>query len=224
MSREHVFGRYVYHPNKQVLIKRDLNRSDVGRILESYPDDPAARLPVDLSVFDPDDMIIGSGPVTQCGISLTDRCQLRCSYCSNSSEGSGRTLDIRQVSAFIDNMVEWRSRTDAKEPFRISFTGDGEPTLEWEIFEASVHHARDVTDDAGLETHLYLTTNGVMDDRKRDFIASEFDDILISYDGDPSLNAEHRPRSDGSDVSVIVEQTIESVSGRNPHTSIRSTF
>lgn len=198
--------------------------SHVEGILSSYPDDPAARLSEDLSFFDSEEITVERGPVTQCGICLTDCCQLRCTYCSNSSDNTGDTLNVSQVAYFIREMAELRLATDSDERFRITFSGGGEPTLNWDLFQSSVLSAKEITEELGLKTSLYLTTNGMVDDTKIDFIISNFDNVMVSYDGSPLLNARHRPRADGKDVSSTVERTIDGLSAKMDSVSIRSTF
>jgi sulfatase maturation enzyme AslB (radical SAM superfamily) len=120
--------------------------------------------------------------VTQLILTVTRRCNLRCSYCPTAKDG-WPSLDTPAALRAIDLFVERYGGGDIK-------LFGGEPLLEPEVVRAVFERAREL---AGVR-RVYLSTNGLgLDPEWLAFLRSHDKAILtLSMDGKPEDHRRHR--------------------------------
>ena len=118
---------------------------------------------------------------------LTTRCNLCCSYCYNAGERSSiteQTLSFDIAKAGID----WYFKNNSSRHVR--FYGPGEPTQEFELMKGIVDYAREV---GGKIVSTEIQTNGIFDEKTRDWCLNNFNIMWMSFDGLPKIQNKYRP-------------------------------
>lgn len=91
-------------------------------------------------VDEPIQVAVGCPPVV--AVILNERCNLNCVYCSESSttRHTSMTMSVlmKSIEEFLLKYVIQNIKTGYEEPFRIVFTGGGEPTFDWDLFKEAV--------------------------------------------------------------------------------------
>jgi uncharacterized protein len=148
-----------------------------------------------------------SGIPRPVGVSLflTTACNLRCTYCYASagdavSESMPLDVAIRGIDFVVGNAVEQKSPS-----VELNYHGGGEPTVNWRTMEQSLAYARKKTESAGLALHASTATNGLLSDKKIDWIVANLHGASVSCDGMPEAQDRHRirPSGKGSSASVM---------------------
>lgn len=162
------------------------------------------------------------------GICPTYNCNLRCSYCGySSSDTDMNDLQMEDIRVFVKEVIRKNkiknliSKTSA--PLIVYFTGGGEPTYDWSLFEETVLYIKRYCSDNRVETKLSITTNGILNDKQIDFIADNFTRVMISYDGLSSIQDINRKGPNLCKTSAIVEHSIAALSSRGVPVEIRTT-
>lgn len=129
-------------------------------------------------------------------INLTNKCNLRCSFCCSGKivfKNHQKELDdngINNILSYIRRDIHSRS----KEINRIVFYG-GEPFIVPHIIENIIKNTAD------LKAEYMLYTNGTLIDKMPPSILKSLDIILVSFDGDK--NAQEKYRGKGTYQKVI---------------------
>ena len=172
--------------------------------------------------------IKGIGAVA-CGICITYKCNLRCTYCGYSStDDSEHSLSMVDIEIFIDGMLKkWAINkliTNETLPFVVCFTGGGEPTYDWDFFVNVVTHIKKQCTMNEIPLYLMLSTNGILTDVQIAFIAENFSSIMVSYDGLPEIQNRNRRSLSKDKTNRTVEYTIRELSARAAYLNIRTTI
>ena len=140
---------------------------------------------------------------------LTERCNLRCSYCYVPKEGDGaRTMSEEVALAAVDRFLD---RAPAGKELSISFFG-GEPFLERGLMERVVDHAR-ARRPEGL-TFSTPTNGTLLDDDALDLVRRSGMSLALSADGtSPSAR---RPDVGGRGTMERLEAAIPRVRDQDP--------
>ena len=226
----HNIGEYTYDPDRFIFYKNSFETEVVEKIcnhLEKNSD--YEELKEKLENYDAHEVNIKAGAVSRAGVCLTNNCNLRCNYCSDtSSEGNKESLELEDVLTFvIDVMKRWTMTkfiTGKEEPLSLYFTGGGEPTYNWSLFEKIIPTIKKKCKENGIPLSLGITTNGMLDDSQREFIAEHFDTIMVSYDGLPEIQNKNRHSTLHSHTAEVVEKTIKFFSNNKPSLTIRTTI
>lgn len=162
------------------------------------------------------------------GIALTYNCELRCTYCSQSSvEGIEERLTREDVRVFVSEIIKRKkmeSLVNKKKPNMLFyFTGGGEPTYNWEKFTEAIDEVEDCCKRENVEVTLEMTTNGMLNEDQIVFIASHFKKVFISYDGISKIQDKNRRMPNGEKTSEAVENTITKLITLGIEVSIRTT-
>ncbi len=130
------------------------------------------------------------GRLTQLVLSVTDQCNMRCSYCAysggyaNTRVHSNASMPWRTAQAAIDYFLSHRVRGQAE----LSFYG-GEPLLEPELLQQCMAY----TYDRAPEVTFGATINGtLLTDETIDLLARRNVRLLISLDGPEALHDRER--------------------------------
>lgn len=136
---------------------------------------------------------------------MNNECNLRCAYCyADPAPQSPARLDLDLIAAAAE-VVAGACHQKAC-AFTIVFHGGGEPMLHRQRVEEALVTVRAIAARHGVETFLYMATNGVLSEEDAVWLAREFDLIGLSCDGPPKVHNHLRPRRDGSGSLHLVER------------------
>lgn len=136
-------------------------------------------------------------------------CQLQCKYCYSSSGeiNSNRYIEINAIKKCIDTVFEnaklYKKLSGTKLNFL--FHGGGEPTENWPLFKNVVEYIMQKTTNTGSKVFLKIVTNGIMSEKKAQWISEVFDEIVVSIDGPHYINDKIRVfknQSGSTNISV----------------------
>ena len=167
--------------------------------------------------------------LTVAGIAVTYDCQLRCSYCSNNStENSIYKTNLSDVKIFLNYLIKnvkiKRLINPDSNSLTIYLSGGGEPTYDWDLFCDVVRMIRDLCGEHNINCKINLTTNGILDDHKVNFIINSIDSVMVSFDGHPDIQNANRRFPDKLKTADIVINTIHNFDKANCNYSIRTTL
>jgi uncharacterized protein len=150
---------------------------------------------------------------------LTNRCNLRCTYCyASGGEGPAKDLSPELARAAIDHACQ-----NAKDPgqphFELGFHGGGEPIQAWETLREATAYAR----SKDLSCHISMVSNGVWTARQREWILDNLDSLNISFDGKQETQDRQRSFASGQGSFRAVMHTIEALEKAKFSYAIRMT-
>ena len=155
--------------------------------------------------------------ITNAKLTLTNKCQLRCTYCFEEQ-------DIKEMSYQVaKDSVDWLA-VNAKEMKvepRITLFG-GEPLLRYEdIIKPLVLYIREAY---GVYYHIDLTTNGLLlDEEKLKFLKENRVNFMLSIDGSEQSHNACRVYHDGKGSYKDLEKNIPKILEYYPLTRARMT-
>ena len=150
---------------------------------------------------------------------LTNRCQLRCTYCyASAGDSPPETLSFDLARAAIDQVCANASAQHLPS-FEVAFHGGGEPTLAWKLIQDCVAYAR----QKALPAVISLTSNGIWSRQQCAWLLDNLDGISLSMDGSPQTQDKHRPYATGKKSSGVVLRVIAEMDRRNISYGIRMT-
>lgn len=149
------------------------------------------------------------GPFSPASLSLvlTNDCNLRCLYCAPSA-GDFPSISMPQhicdtaLDMFADIVVR-----DELPTYSLYFQG-GEPTLCWDMLTHSVRRGRRIADDSGVPFRASATTNGFYSLDKAQWLADNFDYVIVSHDGPPDMHDRLRVTPNGVGSFETVDRTL----------------
>lgn len=137
---------------------------------------------------------------------LNRKCNSFCVYCyADARPDDTEELQIDEVKAAIHLVAGNCQRK--KTPFTLVVHGGGEPTLSFPLLEMTVDYAWTVADELGLRLIRYIATNGVISERKAQWIAEHFDAVGLSCDGPQAIQRRQRPLRNGVSSTPFVERS-----------------
>lgn len=150
----------------------------------------------------------GNPQPTEVTLFLTTECNLRCTYCYASAGDTPvkrMALDVAQrgIDFVLDNALAL-----GQSEINIAYHGGGEPSVNWNTLTGSFDYACERAAPYGVRVRASLASNGVMSDRKIDWIIEHLEGVSLSYDGLPEVHDAHRLTILGEGSSNRVEQTI----------------
>lgn len=129
---------------------------------------------------------------TNVSIFPTTDCNLRCVYCYASAGTEKKTIDFEFAKAGIDLVIG--NALKIKTPkISLSFHGGGEPTYAWDILVKSTEYVRKKAAENNLRPFVSLTSNGVYDGKKLDWIVKNINSVRLSFDGPEKIQDMQRP-------------------------------
>ncbi len=150
---------------------------------------------------------------------LTNRCNLRCTYCyASSGEAPLEEMPLELARAAVD-VAEENARRRGLGKFELAFHGGGEPTLGREVMEGAVAHAR----RKGLRAEISGSSNGLFDEGTLAWVLDNLDGLSISFDGLPEVQDRQRRTAAGSGSHRVVMRTLQSFDRRGFAYGIRMT-
>lgn len=128
---------------------------------------------------------------------LTTRgCNIACTYCDFSA-GISETARLSVETGA--QAIEWFAQRQAdagRDELRVHFFG-GEPFVGFREVVALVHYARAAAARYGLSAAFEASSNGVYPTDRARWVAENFDQVMLSFDGPQSTHDELRVRRGG---------------------------
>jgi uncharacterized protein len=150
---------------------------------------------------------------------LTNRCQLRCTYCyASAGELPRAQLSVALGRAAIERVAEFALAL-GRPRFEVAFHGGGEPTLAWRTLKTCTDYAR----RQPVRANVTLTSNGVWSREQIAWIAENLDGLSLSVDGDPATQDGQRPFASGGGSSGQVMRSLAELDRRSFQYGIRMT-
>jgi uncharacterized protein len=150
----------------------------------------------------------GNPRPTTVSLFLTTSCNLRCTYCyASAGDTPEKTMPLEVATAGIDFVVHNARQLQAP-GIEIAYHGGGEPTGNWKTLTGSYEYARQRTQALGLHLHAALASNGVIPQRRIDWILAHLDGVSLSFDGLPEVHDAHRRTAGGKGSSRAVIHTL----------------
>jgi len=157
--------------------------------------------------------------ITTAVLLLTNRCQLRCTYCyAAAGDLSPKVLKLDTARAVIDYAYA-RAAEQGKPGYRLEFHGGGEPTLEWDVLTESLEYAR----SKPLKADISITSNAVWSEEQCEWLIQHMDGMSISMDGDEITQNANRPLASGKPSFPIVMRNLRRLDEAGFHYGIRMT-
>jgi len=153
----------------------------------------------------------------------TDRCNLRCRYCYADAGKRNREMSFETAKAAID-LVAGNAGLIGLAQFAIGFHGGGEPTTAWDLVTKAVDYAHQVAENKGLDVEVFAATNGMFNEKQRDYILQKFTNLNISIDGPADIQDYNRPKVDGSGSFTIIRDNLKFLDEHHFSYGVRATI
>lgn len=227
----HTINEYVYSDENLMLIPQNLYNGYNLSIMSKYAINKAEYDKIETILSEKMEQVYTAENklLTVAGIAVTYDCQLRCSYCSNSSvEHNEFKTNIKDVICFINYLIKnvkiKRMIDESLNTLTIYLSGGGEPTYDWELFCAVVEVIREMCARNDINCTINLTTNGILTNQQISYICNNIDSIMISFDGLPAVQDKNRRFNDNSKTSGIVVNSLKAFDKYASKYTIRSTL
>jgi len=131
--------------------------------------------------------------------SLTNRCNLRCTYCYASTGCDFTTMEWVVAKAAIDRLVQVTLKADL-DNFSITFHGGGEAFMEYQLLQKCVLYAQKLAKESSLQVKFRAVTNAtrITLEIARWLKKHNFSHLTVSMDGIEFVHDAQRPFANGS--------------------------
>jgi len=153
---------------------------------------------------------------------LTSDCNLRCKYCYSNGGETQNDLPLEVAKSAIDIIIENAVKTGITP--KVRFHGGGEPTLRWKELTLSTKYFRYQSAKLGTKSIVALNTNGVLSDRKLEWISDNLDNITISLDGIGAIHDMQRPMKNGEGSFSKVLKSMRFLNNKKKKFNVRVTI
>lgn len=150
---------------------------------------------------------------TQVIVFPTSNCNLRCIYCYGNAGETQINLDFDIAREGIETVIR-NALEEKQKKIRLGFHGGGEPFFH-EIFDDVVNlveYAKSRASKENLELAITSSTNGVLPTHKAEWVAQNFNAIILSLDGPEDIQNRQRPGINGNpsfDAAMNFMQILE---------------
>ena len=175
--------------------------------------------PPEKPVF-PDNYVFMPHEVT---LFATSRCNLRCRYCYADAGKKSRDMLLETAKAAID-IVAGNAGLIGLSRFAVGFHGGGEPTTAWELVTEAVDYAYELAEKKGLDVEIFAATNGMFNEKQREYILQKFTNLNISIDGPADIQNYNRPRTDGSGSFATIRDNMKFLDAHGFSYGVRATI
>ncbi len=154
---------------------------------------------------------------------VTQKCNLRCTYCyaDGGGYGTGDVMTHRTARRAVNWLIE---RSGKVKKLRIGFIG-GEPLLNFPLIQDVVQYALERGRECGKLFVFVITTNGsLLDDEKIAFFKEYDIETLVSIDGPKELQDTQRPFKSGKGSYDVIAPRIRNLLRVLPKSACRATL
>lgn len=153
--------------------------------------------------YTPNDILFCISNATQITFEVTDKCNLKCTYCAygemydNYDQRETGMMDFKTAKVLIDYYIDKHNshyNYSFNRNISIGFYG-GEPLLNFKLIAQIVEYIRTKEFKNGLISYS-ITTNGLLLEKYFSFLTNNHFKILVSLDGNKESNS-YRIRKDG---------------------------
>jgi radical SAM protein with 4Fe4S-binding SPASM domain len=139
----------------------------------------------------------------------TTRCALLCDYCYGDvtpseidiSGKDGIDMPLSMALPTIDFIIS-NAVSEKIDHINLGFHGSGEPTYRWDFLTKSVEYAQKNARKNHLEIKTFIGTNGVLSDKKIEWIVNNIYNTALSWDGPEDIqNSQRRLRKQANKSS-----------------------
>jgi len=149
---------------------------------------------------------------------MAHECNLRCGYCFAGDGSYSADISDRGLMSFevgkkaLDFLIE---NSGKRRNLEVDFFG-GEPMLNFDVVKELVAYGRSREEQTGKKFRFTLTTNGsLLNDDANQYINENFDNVVISLDGRPSVNDNMRKfHSGGGTYESILPKILKLAESR----------
>jgi uncharacterized protein len=154
---------------------------------------------------------------------LTNRCNLRCTYCyAAAGTIPAQDMPLSLAKAGIDFVVA-NAQRQKRAGIHLAVHGGGEPTLNWKVLTEALDYARKQVDGAGLGMQASMASNGVWSPQQRAWLLQNLNALSLSWDGLEAVQNAQRPTVSGGGSHAAVWRTIDALEDANFQYGIRMT-
>lgn len=153
-------------------------------------------------------------------------CNLRCIYCySRAGEGVGKIMNIEVAKSAIDFIIR-NAKAKGDKKVGLDFHGGGEPFIgiNMGLIKEAVKYFRNQAASYNLTPRVTSITNGVMNKETLEWVASNFDELNISFDGPEDIQNKQRPTIEEGNSFSDVLKTVKYLESRKFKYQLRATI
>lgn len=155
------------------------------------------------------------------GIIPTRDCNMACRYCDFTGPTKNNpAMDLKLARDAVDAYIKLLSDS-CKQRAEVHFFG-GEPFFAEEIVHFVVSYALKCATELDMAVHFEVTTNGLYNSSRCQWIADHFDTIVLSLDGPADIQELHRPAINGHSTYDVVIRNARIISESTAELIIRS--
>lgn len=158
---------------------------------------------------------------------VTTVCNLRCHYCyADAGDYEPQLFDRDVARAGIRLAIDNAARRGEPRA-HVAFHGGGEPTQDFRLIREAIAFAREYaesTTGGSVSIETSLVTNGVLSQKKAQWLAENITSVQVSLDGPQHLHDMQRPLQDGSSTHARVVDTAKLLEANVPDMMIKSTI
>ncbi len=154
---------------------------------------------------------------------ISQKCNLRCTYCYGTDGSYGNEMQMNQAIAF--KAIDWLINHSGKEKnLRFVFFG-GEPLLNFSLMEKTAAYARKRALECQKTAGFEITTNATLITEKIISFFKEYNIIpCVSFDGPAEIQDAQRPLSSGKGSFNQIVPRIRLLLSSIPETACRATW
>ncbi len=154
---------------------------------------------------------------------MNNECNLNCIYChANHTHEKKKRLDLAAIQQAADLVA--KNCREKSLPLLAVFHGGGEPLLHPERVDAAMDVLKRVANKYGTLLYSYVATNGIMSEKKANWLADRFDLIGLSCDGPPDIQNRQRPLRNGQPNARVLERTGRILHRKGSRIHVRTTI
>ncbi|HEX3049673.1 MAG TPA: radical SAM protein [Aggregatilineaceae bacterium] len=139
------------------------------------------------------------------GIIPTRRCNMACRYCDFAApKQTSPVMDLGLARDAVDAYFDLLASVGQTHG-EVHFFG-GEPFCAESVVHFVVAYAAHAAADRGIGVRFEVTSNGLYNEARCQWIADHFDTMVLSLDGPEDIQNAHRPAANGRDSFEIVSR------------------
>jgi len=153
----------------------------------------------------------------------TRDCNLSCLYCYSSAGEYKECMGLDLAKASIDFIIENAVKAGS-ESINVGFHGGGEPFMNFDLVKEIVKYSKERANLNNLKSKFAGVSNGILGDKKLEWITQNLDSLNISFDGSKDVQNIQRPMKGGYPSFEKVLSTVKKLEESKFSYGIRTTI